>query len=131
MKCFVHVGFYPEYKEVGNPGDAINLAKNYLSKEKGHLSIRWRRDDLYPNNFLEYNENDIVNYLKLNGEVVLQLVEIDSNGSKVMGNFVNILTDAKEDESMREAKEALHRTSCDYKSPFLIAATGRSFRKHH
>ena len=114
MKCCVHVGFDPRPKVAAEPAKAIAIAEKYLLSENNesikneHLSIKWRRDDLYPHNFLEYNKDDLMDYLVQEGEVVLQLAEIDEDGLPIMGEIANIFTDTEEEKNTKEAQEALH-----------------------
>lgn len=109
-KYYVHVGSNPEPKEVDEPGEAIALAERCLiakSREiPEHLIVAWRRDDLYPKNFIGYLTKDLVSYLENEGEVVLQLVEIQ-NGLPIMGEIVNIFTAAEEERNIQEAQQAL------------------------
>lgn len=111
-KYYVHVGSNPEPKEVDEPGEAIALAERCLIAKSleipEHLTIAWRRDDLYPSNFIGYLTKDLVSYLENEGEVVLQLVEIQ-NGLPIMGEIVNIFTAAEEEKNIKEAQQALSR----------------------
>lgn len=107
MKCFVHVGSDPMPHEANDPAEAIKLAENLLSQES--LPIKWRRDDLYPDRFLDYTKDELVSHLSQQGEVVLQLAELDSNGSQVMGEIANIFTASEEKKNTQEADDALGR----------------------
>lgn len=112
MKCFVHVGWRSH--EADDPAEAISLAEKYLlaenKKDSEDLPVKWRRDDLYPDNFLDYTKDELVSHLSQQGEVVLQLAELDENGLPIMGKIVNILTALEEARDTQEAKEALSRS---------------------
>jgi len=113
MKCFVHVGFDPKPHEADDPAEAISLAERYLlaesrrEPEEEHLPVKWRRDDLYPDNFLDYTKDELVSHLSQKGEVVLQLAEFDLDGLPIMGEIVNIFTASEEEKNTQEAEEAL------------------------
>jgi hypothetical protein len=109
MKCFVHVGSDPKPHEAKNPNEAIVLAEKYLLTENRHLPVKWRRDDLYPNNFKDYTQDELVSHLSQQGEVVLQLAEFDVDGLPIMGEIVNIFTASEEAKNTQEAEEALDR----------------------
>jgi hypothetical protein len=125
MKCFVHVGFDPKPHEANDPVEAISLAERRLlasnDGEEEHLPVRWRRDDLYPDNFLEYTPDQLVSHLSQKGEVVLQLAEFDSDGFPIMGEIANIFTASEEKKHDQEADEALELLAIDavatYKKP--------------
>ena len=115
MIFFVHVGFDPEPKKAETPIEAINLAEQYLnsvgkklSSETNKIVIKWRRDELYPDNLLDYTTNDLIDYLNT-GEVVLQLVKLigDDVSMPIMGEIVNILTLDEETKNIKEADKAL------------------------
>lgn len=105
MKCFVHVGSDPKPHEAKNPNEAIVLAEKYLRTDK--LPVKWRRDDLYPNNFTNYTKDELVSHLSQRGEVVLQLAKFDTDGLPIMGEIVNIFTASEEAKNTQEAEEAL------------------------
>jgi len=113
MKCFVHVGFDPKPHEANDPVEAISLAERYLLAENGseeeHLPVKWRRDDLYPDNFLDYTKDELVSHLSQKGEVVLQLAELDTDGLPIMGEIANIFTASEEEKNTQEADEALEK----------------------
>jgi hypothetical protein len=49
-----------------------------------------------------------MDYLVQEGEVVLQLAEIDEDGLPIMGEIANIFTDTEEEKNTKEAQDALH-----------------------
>lgn len=108
MKCFVHFGSDPEPKEAKEPETAIAIAEKYLVATDQNLSIKWRRDDLYPYNFVDYTKDQVAEFLQKNGEVVLQLANIQNNDLVVMGEVANIYTDDEEEKNIKEAEEALN-----------------------
>jgi hypothetical protein len=134
MKCFVHVGFDPKPHEADDPAEAISLAERRLlasnEGEEEHLPVRWRRDDLYPDNFLEYTQDQLVSHLSQQGEVVLQLAELDSDGLPIMGEIANIFTASEEEKNAQEADEALEKllaidsaVAATYKKPKSLPRT--------
>ena len=124
MKCFVHVGFDPKPKKADNPTDAIALAVKYLNAlndefpKEERLSVKWRRDDLYPNNFLDYTNTDLFSYLKDNGEATLQLVEMGIDGLPIMGEIANIFTVDQEIKNNADAERALKSPSRNHLSKY-------------
>jgi hypothetical protein len=134
MRCFVHVGYDPEPKSAESPDEAIKLAEKYLKKAekkdfKENLSVKWRRDDLYPNNFLDYNSQQLVQYLNSNGQLVLQLAK-KVDGLPIMGEIVSIFTADEEERNVQEAERALQRSeSHTYKTPISLTATGETKRR--
>lgn len=108
MKCFVHLGFQPEPHESDDPASAIAFAESFLhSIQEDRMTIRWRRDDLYPDNFVEYTVNDLAQHLQQRGEVSIQLTEIGPDGLPVMGEMARIFTEEKENRDIKEAQKAL------------------------
>lgn len=138
MKCFVHVGFDPEPHEAPSPQEAVEYAIKRLEAEEAlalevgeePLSVKWRRDDLYPDNFLEYTVGDLVAYLQEKGEVALQLVNIGEDGLPTMGEIANIFTAAEEEKNVQEAQEALDKLgaslAASYKTPVTLTSAGQS-----
>ena len=136
MICYVHVGYDPGPREADSPVEAIALAEQCLRAENDALPddeklfIRWRRDDLYPDNFLEYTVDDLINYLNEKGEAVLQLVDIGADGLPVMGESANIFTDAEEQKNNDEAQQALEilgkNLATNYKTPVTLTSAGQS-----
>jgi len=134
MICFVHVGYDP--REASSPVEAIALAEQCLRDENDKLPegeklfIKWRRNDLYPDNFLDYTVDDLVAYLNQKGEAVLQLVDIDADGLPIMGEIANIFTDAEEQKNTDEAEEALEvlgkSLASSYKTPVTLTSAGQS-----
>lgn len=135
-KCYIHVGLHPEPKVANSPVEAIALAEKYLRSENDEfpkeesLSVKWRRDDLYPDNFVDYSIDDLVTHLKENGEVVLQLAEIDADGLPIMGEIANIITAAEEDKDTKEADDALEEFGSSlaqsYKTKVTLVRAGKA-----
>jgi hypothetical protein len=115
MKCFVHVGLDPKPKEVDTAVEAIALAESILrswdkeAMEEGDepLSVKWRRDELYPDNFTDYTTSDLLEALQEKGEVTLQLAAYGADGLPIMGDIADIVTESKERENVAEAAAAL------------------------
>ena len=124
MKCFVHVGSDPTPHEAKDPSEAIRLAEKYLLAQES-LPVKWRRDDLYPNRFLDYTKDELVSHLSQQGEVVLQLAELDSNGLQVMGEIANIFTASEEKKNTQEADEALERGTSLIKRKRINSTQGK------
>lgn len=110
MKCFLHTDIDPTPKEADNPAEAVALAEyllqTYNEAKKRELKIKWRRDELYPDNFVVYTHEEIVSALEKEGVVWLQLTKDDAEGL-VMGEIVTICSEAVELANSREAQEAL------------------------
>lgn len=136
MICYVHVGYDPGPREADSPVEAIALAEQCLRDENDSLPeeeklfIRWRRDDLYPDNFVEYTVESLTQHLTEKGEVVLQLVDIGADGLPVMGETATIFTDAEEQKNNDEANEALEvlgkNLASSYKTPVTLTSAGQS-----
>lgn len=114
MKCFVHLGFDPLPKQVESPAKAITLAEAVLKAESEEepdstMSIQWRRDEFYPNNFHEYNVETLQQELTSKGSVVLQLVNIN-NEIKSLGTSITIFTEEIEKKYTEEAENALEES---------------------
>lgn len=131
MKCFVHLGYDPEPKEADDALEAIDLAAKLLNEvAEDNLTVKWRRDDLYPDNFVEYTVESLMQHLTKKGEVVLQLVDIGADGLPVMGETATIFTDAEEKKNNDEANEALEvlgkNLASSYKTPVTLTSVGQS-----
>jgi len=114
MRCFVHLGFDPLPKQVESPAKAINLAEAVLKAESeeepdSKMSILWRRDEFYPNNFHEYNIEALQKELASKGSVVLQLVNFN-NELKSLGTSITIFTEEVEKKYAEEAENALEES---------------------
>lgn len=109
MKCFVHVGLDPYPKVAMEPSEAICLAEKYLQENNNQeFSIYWRRDDLYPNNFVPYSKNELVTEIQKEGELTLQLAKVKDDDLPIMGELVTIFSAEEEERNAREAEKALH-----------------------
>jgi len=112
MKCFVHLGLNPIPKEAESASSAISLVESYLSGNEDDdpasiWKIKWRRDELYPDNFCDYRHDELEKELYRNGSVVLQLIKEQSDDLPLMGEVANIFTAEKEKENDEEAEIAL------------------------
>ena len=113
MKCFVHVGYNPVPREVETPESAIALAENLLRGDDDDDDpssiwfIKWRRDELYPDNFYDYSTDDLIKELKTQGNVVLQQIKNGPDNTPLMGESANIITADLEHQYDQEAEEAL------------------------
>jgi len=107
-KCFVHVGLDPYPKVVNGPCEAISLAERYLQgMNDREFSIYWRRDDLYPNNFVPYSQSDLVAEIQKEGELTLQLAKVTGDALPIRGETATIFSAAEEERNAREAEDAL------------------------
>lgn len=115
MKCFVHLGYDPVPKQADSPSSAIATAESHLSfiaeSDDDDPSSKWlirhRVDELYPDNFLEYNADDLLQALQKHGTVALQLVKYGADNVPVMGEICNIFTSEYEKKQDHEAEVAL------------------------
>lgn len=112
MECFfVHLDSNPVPKAVENAECAFQFAEDHLRSEDeeddSRWAIRWRRDDLYPDNFSAYSYCDLKKELSTNGTVVLQLVKQQQDGTSLLGETARIHTADKEKELQDEAELAL------------------------
>jgi hypothetical protein len=129
MKCFVHVGFDLEPQEAANPAEAIAIAEKRLLAENEEfpegeqLSVKWRRDDLYPDNYLTYKTDDLIQHLSQEGEVILQLAEIAADGLPIMGEIANIFTADEEEKNIQEAQNALDEMGASLASTYKVPVT--------
>lgn len=117
MKCFVHLGFDPLPKQVDSPNKAIKLAEAVLKAESqeepnSKMAIQWRRDEFYPNNFHEYDEDTLQKELIQNGTIVLQLVNT-SNELPSLGTSITIFTEEIEKKYAEQAENALEEAEED------------------
>ena len=132
MKYFVHVGYDPEPKEVEDAVQAIALAEKLLKQvnDSEELSVLWRRDDLYPDNFLGYMSDELIQHLNQEGEVVLQLAATDADGLPIMGEIANIFTAFQEQKNTQKADQALEvlgkSLAANYKTPVTLTSAGQS-----
>lgn len=108
MKCYVHVGIDPFPKPAKGPSEAIALAEQYLQNNSEDFSIYWRRDDLYPNNLVEYSRKELLEEIQREGELTLQLAKV-GNDLPILGEVVTIFSSEEEERNIREAEEALYR----------------------
>jgi hypothetical protein len=107
MKCFVRTGLSPIPKIVDEPSAAIVIAEKFLEAHNNQkFSIYWRRDDLYPQNFVAYSQNDLLAEIQKEGEATLQLAKV-IDGLPVMGETVTIYSAEEEERNAREADLAL------------------------
>ena len=112
MKCFVHLGFNPVPKAVKNAESAIGFAENHLKKDddeddSSSWKVKWRRDELYPDNFYDYTFNDLENELAQKGTVVLQLIKDQPDNQVLMGETATIFTADIEKKNDEIAENAL------------------------
>jgi len=113
MKCFVHVGYNPVPREVESPKSAIALAENLLRGDNDDddpssiWRIKWRRDELYPDNFYDYSPEQLLAELIRQGNVVLQKIKDGPDNTPLMGESANIFTADLEQQYDQEAEEAL------------------------
>lgn len=109
MKYYVYVGLNAKPYEADDPAKAINLAERRLTANRngkeGQLPIMWRRDDLFPNIFIEYTPDQLVAHLNQESEVVLQLAKLDTSGLPIYGEIANILSESKEMHNQQEADQ--------------------------
>jgi hypothetical protein len=132
MKCFVHLGFNPVPKAVKNAESAIDFAENHLKKDDDEddpisWKIKWRRDDLYPDNFYDYTFNDLENELAQRGTVVLQLIKDQPDDQPLMGETATIFTadiEKKNDEiaemALGKIEENLERKQIDIHGESIV-----------
>jgi hypothetical protein len=132
MKCFVHLGFNPVPKAVKNAESAIGFAENHLKKDddeddSSSWKVKWRRDELYPDNFYDYTFNDLENELAQKGTVVLQLIKDQPDNQVLMGETATIFTadiEKKNDEIAENAlgkiEENLDRKQIDIHGESII-----------
>lgn len=111
MKCFLHLDYDPLPREASGPDEAFRIAESVLGDDEDDdpssiWRTFWRRDDLYPDNFVRYSHDELVGELKLSGAVVLQRVSVTGE----RGASVEIFTDDLERRNDEEADEALHLT---------------------
>jgi hypothetical protein len=114
MKCFVHVDYDPMPKEAESASDAIQMAEKLLRSDdeedpSSRWLIRWRRDELYPNNYAPYSNHELISELNQHGYIVLQLV---SDNGEDLGKSVEILSDDLERKYDEEAASALCVDGC-------------------
>lgn len=112
MNCFVHVGYDPVPKGATSPENAICMAENYLKGDDEEddppcWKIKWRRDELYPDNFKDYDINALKLELTKSGCVVLQLIQDQPDNMQIMGETASIFTEEVERQNDQEAEEAL------------------------
>ena len=109
MKFFVHLETNPVPKAVENAEAALSFAENHLQKDDeedgSKWSVKWRRDELYPNNYCNYNFCDLVQELSSKGSVVLQV--INEQDQSLLGETATIFTEAVEKKLQDEAESAL------------------------
>jgi hypothetical protein len=110
MKCFLHLDYDPLPREASGPDEAFRIAESVLGDDEDDPSSTWRtfwrRDDLYPDNYVRYSHDELEGELKISGAVVLQ--RVSSSGER--GPSVEIFTDDLERRNDEEADEALHLT---------------------
>jgi hypothetical protein len=112
MNCFVHVGYDPVPKGATSPESAICMAENYLKRDDDEddpsfWKIKWRRDELYPDNFTDYDIKALKLELAKSGCVVLQLILDQPDNMPIMGETASIFTEETERQNDQEAEEAL------------------------
>jgi hypothetical protein len=112
MNCFVHVGYDPVPKGATSPESAICMAENYLKRDDDEddpsfWKIKWRRDELYPDNFTDYDIKALKLELAKSGCVVLQLILDQPDDMPIMGETASIFTEETERQNDQEAEEAL------------------------
>lgn len=112
MNCFVHVGYDPVPKEATSPENAISMAESYLKgddedDDPSSWKIKWRRDELYPDNFTDYDIDSLKLELSKSGCVVLQLIQDQPDDMPIMGETASIFTEEAERQNDQEAEEAL------------------------
>lgn len=110
MKCYLHVDYDPMPKQASSPADAIRMAESLLAGDgdeepSSTWLTRWRRDELYPDNFTAYAIDELALHLQETGSVVLQRIRDDGD----MGVSVEIFTDELERKNDREALDALEQ----------------------
>lgn len=115
MKCFLHSDIDPKIKEAENPTEAVVLAEYLLhtyneAEGRPRLKIKWRRDEFYPDNFVNYTHEEVAEAIEKHGVVWLQLADPDSE-NLLMGEIITICTETAELANSREAQEALRGTN--------------------
>lgn len=124
MKCFLHSEIDPVAREVASLDEAINLAESLLqsyNKAEPKLKIKWRRDELYPDNFVDYTHAELSVALAEEGTVWLQLADTDVDGLPIMGEIVTICNEQAETDNNKAAQEAL-----DVATAPALATVGKS-----
>jgi len=127
MKCLVHLDMDPMPKSFPSADEAFEFVENYLKKHAEGLRPRWRKDELYPNNFIEYTKSEVLNELRSEGEVHLQLVGLEDS-DVVMGEIATITTEEKYKKQAAEAEEHLAKIVelLDFDEPDNLSAQGNA-----
>ena len=115
MGCFVHLESNPEPKAIENAEVAFQFAENHLKQDDDEdeslWTVKWRRDDLYPDNFYSYTYNELNSELSSKGSVVLQIVKEQPDGNTLLGETARIFTADIEKKLQDEAELALEKTA--------------------
>ena len=131
MECFVHLESNPVPKAVENAECAFQFAENHLKsddeEDDSPWTIKWRRDELYPDNFSAYSYCDLKKELSCNGTVVLQLVKQHGDGTSLLGETARIYTADTERKLQDEAEMALENSQ----EKIEIHGEGLSARRHN
>lgn len=119
MKCVVHLDIDLIPKEFESPEAAIEFVERYMENvpvDEGDakLSVRWRRDDLYPNNYCEYTKEQLLEEIKAKGEITLQLAGVVGDDI-VAGGIATIITAEKDKKEVAEAEAELEKLTAELK----------------
>lgn len=127
MKCVVHLDLELMPREFDTPEDAIEYVEQHM--KDATMSIRWRRDDLYPDNYSEYTREQLLEEIKTKGEVTLQLVGV-SGDDIIIGDIANIITAEREKQDVAEAQAELEKIGKElansYETEISIRASGET-----
>lgn len=119
MKCVVHLDIDLIPKEFESPEEAIEFVEKYMNNVPldagdARLAVRWRRDDLYPNNYCEYTKEQLLAEITANGEVTLQLAGVVGDDI-VAGEIATIITAERDRKEVAEADAELEKLSAELK----------------
>jgi hypothetical protein len=111
MKCVVHLDMDLMPKKFDTAEAAIEYVENHL--QDSDMLIKWRVDELYPDNFCEYTNEKLLQELLSSGEVTLQLIGF-SGEDMILGAIANIVTENKDKEEMAEAQAELEKIAQEF-----------------
>lgn len=114
MKCVVHLDMDPVPKPFDDPESAIEFVETTLRKMSPDLTIKWRRDEFYPNNYVDYTLSDLLEEINKSSEAILQNVRLEPDGQHCIGEIATIWTAEKDAKESAEAMEELQKFGKEY-----------------
>lgn len=134
MKAVVHFDMELEPKTFDTFGEALDFVELRMREYRGddpEMTLQWRRDDQYPNNYFPYTREQLVEEYNKNGEVILQLIGVIGEDLTV-GEIANIITEEEENKDVAEAKASLDKLGQElangYNTKISIGWEGKTFK---